>query len=306
MSTNHKSVFLTLIKAALCSLAYVVGTVLSGMLISALHLAMPNFLPPNANPMTQFAYFACASLLIGFGLLPLAAPLGGSRTVRWLALALLIFVCLGVNTTIEIRIFSTFLAHGGALVLTANVILPALLCGWGLSTLGTSPAEEPPLLERVRSFFSARSVAGWSWRLLLAILAFPFAYFLFGSMVGPYVVEAYRGGIAGLTLPPVAVILKTQLVRSTIFFIASLPFLVLWRKSRLSLFVALGLAHWVLVGLFGLSQAVTFPRLLRILHSIEIGADSFAYAAALVFLLLPRRSENPLPTQAHAAPVFPS
>jgi hypothetical protein len=44
---------------------------------------------------------------------------------------------------------------------------------------------------------------------------------------------------------------------------------------------------------------------MRIAHSLEIGADSFAYAVALVFLLLPRVRENPVPSSAHAAPMFP-
>jgi hypothetical protein len=56
----------------------------------------------------------------------------------------------------------------------------------------------------------------------------------------------------------------------------------------LQLILALGLTHWMLVGLFGLLQVAWLPTILRVAHSLEIGADSFACSAALVFLLRPQ------------------
>jgi hypothetical protein len=59
------------------------------------------------------------------------------------------------------------------------------------------------------------------------------------------------------------------------------------------------------VGLFGLLQGSFLPMTLRIAHSLEIGADSFAYAASLVLLLAPRSAESTVQI-APPSPVFPS
>jgi hypothetical protein len=43
-----------------------------------------------------------------------------------------------------------------------------------------------------------------------------------------------------------------------------------------------------MVGLYGLSQASFMPPVLRVLHSLEIAADSFVYALVVVWLVFPR------------------
>jgi hypothetical protein len=89
------------------------------------------------------------------------------------------------------------------------------------------------------------------------------------------------------------------MVRSTVFLIGSLPFIVLWKKPWLADFLAPARA---LAGRrpVRLVQALWFPPVLRIAHSLEIGADSFAYAAAIAFLLFPCGRETRLQ---HVVPV---
>ena len=99
--------------------------------------------------------------------------------------------------------------------------------------------------------------------------------------------------------------MPVQIVRSTLFLLASLPFLILWKKTRGSLIFSLGLAHWFTVGLFGLLQAHQLSMTLRIAHSLEIGADSFTYAALLVLLLSTRLVTKPV-AAITPVPVFPS
>jgi hypothetical protein len=80
--------------------------------------------------------------------------------------------------------------------------------------------------------------------------------------------------------------------------IASLPAVLLWIGSRRGLTGAPGLAHAVLVARFGMAQAShLMPAILRIAHSLEITADSFAYAAVLVWLFVPR---SPAAAEEHA------
>jgi hypothetical protein len=91
-----------------------------------------------------------------------------------------------------------------------------------------------------------------------------------------------------------------------LFLIASLPLIVWWKKSGGSLIFSLGLAHWLVVGLFGLVQALCSHPFLRVAHSLEIGADSFAYAVAMVFLLFPRNCETRVQHVAAVAHQLPS
>jgi hypothetical protein len=306
MNKSSNSFAILLLKGIFAGLLFAVGSIVTGMLAAAAHITIPNFNPASVSQQTMFLMFALACPLVGLGLAPLAYGIRGSRPIRWLILALFLFLCLGVNTVIEMRIFTVALINGGAGALVASFLLPAILCALLLASIGNTEAKNPLLSEVVGEFFSAHSLAGWLWRFILAIFAFPLAYLFFGMMVAPFVLDYYRHGIAGLVLPLMSVILPTQMVRSTLFLIASLPFIVLWKKSRGSLIFSLGLAHWLVVGLFGLVQALWFPPILRIAHSLEIGADSFAYAAAIAFLLFPRSRETRVPHATAVAHELPS
>jgi hypothetical protein len=303
---TFKSIAVLAAKALLCGLIYVISTMFMGALGATLHLGIPNLSPPGVSQSEAILAFFFASLLLGFALTPLARNIGGTRFERTLAFSFFIFVCMGLNATIEILIFTTMLTTLTAPPFILSFIFPTLALGAGLSFLAPRDnAQAPTASQRLVSFFSARSPLAWLWRIPAASLAFPLVYFIFGAMIAPIVVPTYRAGIAGLVLPPLSTIMPVQLVRSTLFLLASLPFLILWKGKRGSLIFSLGLAHWFTVGLFGLLQAHQFSMTLRIAHSLEIAADSFAYAALLVLLLSPRTVTTPAiaPT---AVPMFPS
>ena len=306
MTTTSKSMSLLAAKGLLCGLIYVLGTILAGRLAAAFHVSFPDLTPPGISQAAALRGFVLSSALMGLALTPLAYGIHGRRIVRWFALAFLPFICLAVNAVIEILIFTTMLSRLSAPSFVVSFLLPTLLFGAGLAFLVRGEPDAAKFSEQAETFFSTRTAGSWAWRLLLAIPTFPIVYFVFGAMVAPLVVPAYRAGIAGLVLPPLSTIMPIQLVRSTFFLLASLPFLILWKGSRGSLIFSLGLAHCYLVGLFGLLQASFLPQVLRIAHSLEIAADSFAYAAFLVILLLPRPNEIPAPAPAHTAAMFPS
>jgi hypothetical protein len=221
------------------------------------------------------ALWATPILVIGLG--PLAARLGGPWAARFAALSMLTYLSLSLNQILEIRVFSSMLKNGGSVGLLVHGVLPALALCAALA-LWFGGAAEPAPIPRY-------GAAGWTWRIAVAVLAFPVFYFTFGAIVSPIVVPYYRaGGPIGLVIPPLAVMLRTALVRSSIFLVASLPAVLLWIDSRRGLIGALGLADAVLVGIFGMAQTHLMPPVLRITHSIEITADSFAYAAVLVWL----------------------
>jgi hypothetical protein len=294
-----------IVKSIVAGLLYVLGTMVFAMLAATIHFHVPDLVPPGTNMAAAGRMFAFSSALMGIALLPLTLYTQASRLARGLALFFLLFICLGVNATIELTIFSTFFVHGGALHVVISMILPALFCGFALSYLLPSPAAHAGN-SAFRSSLATHSAPAWTARVLLAILAFPVIYFVFGSMVAPFVIPFYLSGASPLTIPPLSTILPVQFLRSSLFLLASTPFLFFWARSRASLIFALGLAHWFLVGLFGLVQVTWMPPVLRIAHSLEIAADSFVYAAVLVLLLAPRYHESAVSTPAHVAPMFPS
>lgn len=127
-----------------------------------------------------------------------------------------------------------------------------------------------------------------AWRLTLGWLAFPAVYLFFGIMISPLVVPSYSAPESMVVVPPMRWILAVQAIRSVLFLLPTLAVMERWTDNRLTLWLALGWAHWALVGLAGLviPTEIMTPKL-RLVHSLEIGADSFAYAGLLVLLLGP-------------------
>jgi hypothetical protein len=144
----------------------------------------------------------------------------------------------------------------------------------------------------VRRFFHGRSLGQWTWRLAAAILAFPIIYWTFGLMVAPFVMEYYKQGQFALAVPNPAVILATQFARSVLFLLGAMPVLILWSGSRRHLVLALGLAFYVLVGLFGMIQSYWLAPTLQVLHNSEMFIDSMVYALALAVLLVRKDETN--------------
>ncbi|MGB7160644.1 MAG: hypothetical protein WBD40_21440 [Tepidisphaeraceae bacterium] len=268
-------------KILLGGLAYGIGMVLGGMIVAALRLPTVPRVPGDSRAAgTQFLTSLLLAPLLMAALVPLVRGLRGPWSLRCLALAGLMFVTLGLNTIIELAVFSTML-HDRNVLVCAFIVLPALLAAAVMTSGEGRP--QPSTLARA-------SAAGWAWRVTLAWLAFPVIYFIFGMCVGPIVEPYYNAGIAGLKIPPVDVIIRTQFLRSLLFLVASLPAIVLWTQSRKQFILAMGLAHAVTVGLFPLAQASFFPPVLRVVHALEITADSFAYATVLGLLFI--RSEK--------------
>lgn len=261
-------------KTLLCVVALVIATMVAGTIVSHLPLT-PERPIPGAQP--SLFLMLLGSLVLVVCVVPVASGLSGRFATRWLALGLMLYVVTGVNTVIELTIFGTLGGEGYLLVF--YFLCFAMTAAAFASQFGSQqPAVQRPHL----------GTGQWLWRIGAAWLAFPLIYLVFGMCVAPFVVPHYQAGVAGLRLPPLDVIMRTQLVRSLLFLGSSLPVIRLWSGSRRRLILALGLAHTGMVGLYGLSQATFLPTVLRVLHSLEITADSFVYALVLAWLFLPR------------------
>jgi hypothetical protein len=276
-------------KLVVTGLAFTIVLFAAGALLTAAGLHAPAMPPGADSPKATLISFALAPLL-ALGVAPLAAGLAGSYRARWLSLAFLGFITLGVNTAIETVLFTHMLDQGGMPFFLLMFAAASIALGLVAAKLfGPAGAEPNPA-----QGFAPLGVFSWAWRVVAAVLAFPIIYFIFGLMVAPFVVPIYRTGVLGLTIPPFSVLVPVELVRSALSLLGVAGVVYLWAGSRRGLVLTLGWATAVTVGLYGLVGAFWMPTVLRVAHSLEITADSFCYALVIVLLLKkgagPRRS----------------
>ncbi|MGB7876023.1 MAG: hypothetical protein WBL25_16700, partial [Anaerolineales bacterium] len=246
-----------------------------------LGMGMPP-MPPGVNQATLMIYSLLGSFILAGALGFVSLRLSGGFLTRWLILAFLTWIVYGVNTYLEAAIFTTM--TGPAIVIM--YLVSSVLCAAAMSALFRPKEQGEGFLVRMKSFFAGRSVPEWGWRFLLAFLAFPVAYIVFGLMVQPFTYEFYVQQQMGLTAPGWDQILPVLALRSFLFLLAVLPVLVTWKLSRKSLFITLGIALFLLVGGLSMISAIWYTPVVRIAHSLEILADSFVHAGALVYLLV--------------------
>jgi hypothetical protein len=266
----------------LCAFAYLAGVAGAGALVTALGMPLPE-LPEQTNEQTTGLCLVLASLALALGLAPLVRRIRGTFIVRWLALALLCYVCLGVNMPIEAAIFTHM---GGMATMPVLFILPCLLLAATMALLFKPLGRGDSFLVTLRQFFEGRPAGQWAWRLAAAVCAFPLIYWTFGLMIAPFVRPYYEQGQFGLALPSALVIVLVQFLRSVLFFAATMPILIAGSGPRRHLILALGLAFYVLVGLYGMIQTYWLAPTLLVLHNLEILTDSMVYALALALLLV--------------------
>jgi hypothetical protein len=267
-----------------CGFTFSLAFIAAAAILTIAGLRAPT-LPPGVDAGRSELISIALSPLLAAGLAPLAAGLFGSYRARWFAVALLAFISLGVNTVIEASMFSTMFVNGGAAFVVLMNAAAAVAFGAILARFFGRPGPASGAKPH-------HGAARWTGRMVLAVLAFPAVYLAFGMTISPIVIGHYRAGVAGLVLPGLGTILWVQMVRSAFFLLASAPAILLWTGSRRGLMAALGWAYTVTVGLYGLLGAYWVPMVLRVTHSLEIAADSFAYAILIVMLLRPRATSD--------------
>ena len=271
-------------KICLWAFSTVFGTMLGGMLSSALHLEQPK-LPVPLNPQLLGILCLVGGFMLSFVLTMLLPQLSGKRCTRFIVIAWFVFAWMGINNAIEAHIFTSM--GGGPTVITTMLLQSifvsgtvALLFGpreWGESFSGA-----------VRRLIDNRTAAQQTVRLLLMVLAFPVVYFFFGMPVGLMVGRVYQQQSFNLQLPTLNVVIGVQFIRSLIALLAVLPILAIWTGSRQRFAWMFGLNLFVVAGLYGLIQAYWMPWALRSVHLVELFLDSMVYAWLAAALLLPR------------------
>ena len=273
-------------RVPLAAAAYALGAMLVGGLMQASGAPLPSS-PVPPEPARDIVLLFVAGLVMALALAAMGAGIAGRWWQRWGLLTAFIFVVYGVGNALEGSIFTTL---GGQWILMWINVAAGTLCALAVS-LGGGGAPQGSLGESFAGFRRKGSSGSLLWRIGLAILAFPFFYFLFGMLIAPIVVPHYAQ-LDFLTIPPMPTMLQVLFLRSALFLIVSLPIVAAWRRSRVALVIALGLGHFVAVGFAGLIQVSFFPAVLRWTHSLEILADSMFYAWALAWLFVPRAEKT--------------
>jgi hypothetical protein len=272
-------------RVPLCAFAYIAGTMAGGAFVSAIGMKLPP-VPEQANEQTMSLCLLIGSFVLAIGIGQLDRRIRAGYWVRCLILVMLTYVCIGLNTPIEAAIFTNI---SGMRTMVVFSLLPCLLFGFVTALLFKPSGKAEPFGRQVSRFFSGRSAKQWAWRFVAAICAFPVIYWIFGMMVTPWVLEYYKQEQVGLTLPGTSVIILVQLLRSSLFFLAALPIIIVWTGSRRQLAVRLGFAFFVLVGLFSMIQTYWLGSVLLVLHNVEILVDSVVYAGVLSLLFIRKK-----------------
>lgn len=276
-----KQLLVNLGKLLLCSLAFIVGAVIGGIAATLLGLPQPPT-PEGVNSSFAFLLLLLGSPPMALVLALVARGLGGGLLPRALALSLFTWVAYTLNTVIETLAFTTT-TMGGALFTTVSFLVPCFACGTAVAVL--FPAKEAKdLFATAEAFFGRRPTGAWVWRILVAAVAFVPIYLFFGSLVAPITAEYFQQNMYGLRQPGQDEMLLVLLARSVLFLVACLPIVIMWHRSNWSLFLSLGSALFVLVGFLYMLGAYYMPLVVRVPHTLEILADSFAYTGVLVML----------------------
>jgi hypothetical protein len=293
-----KQLLVCLGKLLLCSLAFILGAVMGGTVAMLLGLQQPS-MPEGVDRSLAFLLLLLESPVMVLALAVVARGLGGGLLPRAIALSFFTWVVYTLNTAIESLAFTSTTVEG-ALFTTISFLLPCIFCATTAAWLFPPVEKELSLATMAREFFGGRAAGAWAWRVAVAAVVFVPIYLVFGSLVAPLTAQHFQESAYGLRPPGQEEILLVLLVRSGLFVLACLPIIITWQRSRLSLFLNLGFALFVLVGFLYMLGAYYMPLAVRVPHTLEILADSFSYAGLLVVLLAKSNSQTVQTSEARA------
>ncbi len=283
--THARNALRILWRSLVAGLGYTLATMIGGMVAQAVGLpipAMASRMDPTQALLTTFL----AGVIIGLTLGPLSTRLLIPAAQRAGLLFVVIFMLNSLISVIEALFFTTVpaaeylytlvtsaIGHAGLAVLLALLFRPASV-EWGLLTA-------------LRGTFGQRQWTSWAWRFGLAGVLYVPTYFFFGMLIYPFVRPYYEDPNLGLSLavPGFEVILPLEVGRGLLFVLTVFPLIAVLRRSRRSLAFWLGMTIAVLGAVTPMLQASWFPLTMRVVHGLEITADSIVHALIIAWLL---------------------
>ena len=283
--TRACSVLGILWSSLVVGLGYTLATMIGGMVAQVMGLPLPE-VASRVNPTQALVTTFLAGVVIGLTLGPLSARLALPTAQRAGLLFVVIFVLNSLISVVEALFFTTIPAAEYLYTLVTSAIghigLAVLL-----SLLFRPASVERGLLTALRETLGRRRWTSWVWRFGLAGLLYLPTYFFFGMLIYPIVRVYYEDPTLGLSLavPGFEVILPLEVGRGLLFVLTVFPLIAVLRCSRRSLAFWLGMAIAVLGAVTPMLQASWFPLTMRLVHGLEITADSIVHGLIIAWLL---------------------
>jgi len=266
-------------------LGFTLATMIGGLVAQAVGLPLPGVAGQMDSTQALVITFL-AGVVIGLTLGPLSARLTLPIAQRAGLLFVVIFVLNSLINVVEALFFTTIpaaehlyslvtsaIGHAGLAVLLALLFRPA--------------AVERGLLTALRETLSRRRWSSWAWRFGLAGVLYVPTYFFFGMLIYPIVRVYYEDPALGLSLalPGFDVILPLEVGRGLLFVLTVFPLIAVLRRPRWPLAFWLAMTIAVLGAVTPMLQAGWFPLTMRVVHGLEIAADSIVHALIIAWLL---------------------
>lgn len=165
-------------------------------------------------------------------------------------------------------------------------LLAAVYAIIAVALFGSSP-KASTLGSRFRECIGARARIGWIWRFIVVASSWLVIYYAFGSIVRPYVLPFYEDPDFPyqLVLPSARIVLVVQFIRGFIYVGSLTPLLVSLRSNLKELIMVMTGFVYIGGGLGIFVIVESFPAFLRVVHGLEIFADSLFFGVMISCLL---------------------
>lgn len=259
------------------NITFYTRVILSGTLLTVVELLNAYVLGGLINP-AQIIWPFLANLLIAFvAALYVSNAIGTTWLRLFVSCLTLLFVIGGFNILIESYLFSVTTGKE-----TASLLFQSLIQFMVLSAFLTSlfKPERDRLTEKIKD----RPVFGWVWRIALTTILYIVVYLIAGIILEaslPALGEFYKG-----KLPPVELVLYTQILRGLIFSFTGILFVKTCSLEKYNGAAVLGLIFSVVGGIAPLIPPNEFmPLAIRVGHGFEVGISNFVYGFLIGVIL---------------------
>ncbi|HEY63473.1 MAG TPA: hypothetical protein G4O02_02775 [Caldilineae bacterium] len=279
-------------RSLVVGLGFTLATMIGGMVAQAVGLPLPE-MARRMEPTQALATTFLSGVIIGLTLGPLAARLTLPTVQRVGVMFMVLFVLNSLINVIEAFFFTTTPAAEQAYGLLTFAIGHAGLAVL-LGLLFRPASVDQGLLTALQETLSQRQRISWAWRFGLAGLLYVPLYLFFGMLIYPFVQVYYEDPSLGLNLavPGFEVILPLEVGRGLLFVLTVFPLIAVLRRSRWSLAFWLGMTIAVLGAVTPMLQASWFPLTMRVVHGLEITADSLVHGFIIAWLLGTTRGDK--------------
>lgn len=207
------------------------------------------------------------------------------QLTRYFIILLVLYVVGFANNIMEYYFFSTAtiirILHESVYMLSAHLAVATIIFFLFQPTHVTEN-----LTTHLKEYFAQRSFSSWIWRFIVAALLYFVIYLTFGAIVSPIVLPYYHDPSLGLELTleralSFNVIIPLEFMRGLIYTIVLLPIIVVSKMQGQELIFWLGTILTLVGAVAPLLSNQQWPIILRVVHGLEITADSFTFSYIL-------------------------